>query len=165
MHSVTVGNKQKRERKVSNYSQKKSIKYSTPENILKNYPPLFHNDISIITNARQGLEIAAVFDFAMMSGKSQKEIAELIHTTAKTLQNYNSGSKRLPTLQSELLLKLYALYAKGLEIFDGAKNFNSWLQKSAFGLYNDVPNDLLHTSTGINLVMDELIRIEFGDLA
>jgi putative toxin-antitoxin system antitoxin component (TIGR02293 family) len=172
MPLVHEGNKQKikSERKTfSSSSKKKTIKsealFLSPDTILKKYRQFFIDDNSIITNAQKGVEISAVNDFALVSAKSQKEIAELIHTTAKTLQNYNSGSKRLPTLQSELLLKLYALYAKGLEIFDGAKNFNSWLQKSAFGLYNDVPNDLLHTSTGINLVMDELIRIEFGDLA
>ncbi|MEJ7678800.1 MAG: antitoxin Xre/MbcA/ParS toxin-binding domain-containing protein [Segetibacter sp.] len=100
-----------------------------------------------------------------MSGKSQKEIAQLIHTTAKTLQNYSAGLKRLPMLQSELLLKLFALYDKGLGVFEGVESFNGWLQKPAFGLYNDVPDTLLFTSTGINLVMDELIRIEYGDIA
>lgn len=171
MASADIENKQKRkrERKVVNHLQKKNIKpqtkHSSPEEILKNYRPLFQDNNSIITKAKNGVEIGAVSDFAMMSGKSQKEIAELIHTTAKTLQNYSAGSKRLPMLQSGLLLKLFALYDKGLGVFEGVESFNGWLQKPAFGLYNDVPNTLLLTSTGINLVMDELIRIEYGDLA
>ncbi len=133
--------------------------------ILNSYRPLFQDNKSIITNAQKGVEITSVTDFAIMSGKSQKEIARLIHTTAKTLQNYSAGSKKLPMLQSELLLKLFALYEKGLGVFEGVETFNGWLQKPAFGLYNDVPDTLLLTSTGINLVMDELIRIEYGDLA
>lgn len=171
MASADTENKQKRkrERQLSNSPQKKNIKprtkRSSPEEILKNYRPLFQDNNSIITRAKQGVEIVAVSDFAMMSGKSQKEIAELIHTTARTLQNYSAGSKRLPMLQSELLLKLFALYDKGLGIFDGVESFSGWLHAPAFGLYNEVPEKLLTTSTGINLVMDELIRIEYGDFA
>lgn len=171
MPPVDIENKQKKksERKAGNHLQEKNIKQRTKhfsaEDILKKYRPLFHDSNSIITNAQKGVDIAAVTDFAMMSGKSQKEIAELIHTTAKSLQNYSAGSKRLPILQSELLLKLFALYDKGLGVFEGVESFNGWMQKPAFGLYNDVPNTLLLTSTGINLVMDELIRIEYGDLA
>lgn len=144
---------------------KAETSYLSPDEVLKKYRKLFLDDNSIITNAQQGVEISAVADFALLSGKSQKEIAELIHTTAKTFQNYSTGLKRLPTLQSELLLKLYALYDKGLGIFDGVASFNDWLHSPAFGLYNQIPEILLTTSTGINLVMDELIRIEYGDLA
>ncbi len=171
MPSVDIENKQKKksERTVENHLQRKNLKsstkHSTPEDILKNYQLFFQNNNSIIKNAQQGVEITAVTDFALMSCKSQKEIAELIHTTAKTLQNYSNALKRLPTLQSELLLKLFALYHKGLEVFEDIESFNGWLRKPVFGLYNDVPDTLLLTSTGINLVMDELIRIEYGDLA
>lgn len=149
-------------------AKKKTIKAETshvsPEAVLKKYRKLFLDNNSIITNAHQGVEISAVADFALLSCKTQKEIAELIHITAKTLQNYSAGLKRLPTLQSELLLKLFALYDKGLGIFDGVASFNAWLHSPAFGLYNQIPEILLTTSTGINLVMDELIRIEYGDL-
>lgn len=136
---------------------------SSPEAILKAYCPLFDGNNKIIANAQNGLAISAVNDFIILSGKSQKEVAKLIHTTPKTLQNYTAGSKKLPTLQSELLLKLFALYNKGLGIFDGTKSFNSWLSAPAFGLYNHVPDTLLTTSTGINEVMNELIKIEYGD--
>jgi putative toxin-antitoxin system antitoxin component (TIGR02293 family) len=137
----------------------------TPKAILKNYRPLFVRNNNIIINAQKGLPISAVYDFSIVSLKSQKEIAGLIHTSAKTLQNYASGLKQLPTLQSELLLKLFALYEKGLEVFGEVESFNRWLRKPAFGLYNSIPDTLLTTMTGINEVMDELIRIEYGDLA
>ena len=144
---------------------KPEIRDLSPETILKKYRDCFMDNNHLIDKAKQGLDISAVYDFAILSGKSQKEIAELIHSTAKTVQNYRAVSKKLPTLQSELLLKLFALYDKGLGIFQDAESFNSWLQKPAFGLYNDIPYTLLFTATGINLVMDELIRIEYGDLA
>ncbi len=172
MASVQVEIKQKKKRyrqdadsvrKTRNL--KSENKPSSPEAILKNYFPFFENSNNIIAKAKQGLEISAVSDFAIVSGKSQKKIAELIHSTAKTLQNYRSVSKKLSTLQTEFLLKLFALYDKGLGIFDGVENFNGWLQSPAFGLYNAVPETLLPTSTGIHLVMDQLIRIEYGDFS
>ncbi len=144
-------------------SIKPAAKNSSTEDILKTYRPLFEENGDLIANAQNGLAVSAVNDFIILSGKSQKEVAELIHTTPKTLQNYASGAKKLPTIQSELLLKLFALYYKGLGIFDGAKSFNSWLSAPAFGLYNVVPDTLLTTSTGINEVIDELIKIEYGD--
>ena len=36
---------------------------------------------------------------------------------------------------------------------------------SAYGLGNQVPFTLMDTFTGISLIEEELIRIEFGDLA
>lgn len=160
----------KREKRVSKPLHKeKTIKSATrgssPAGILKAYRPLFEENSSIISNAQNGLPISAVSDFSLLSNKSQKEIAALIHTTPKTLQNYASSSKKLPTLQSELLLKLFALYGEGLEVFADVENFNDWLRKPAFGLYNEIPETLLSTSTGINEVVDELIRIQYGDLA
>ncbi len=133
--------------------------------IIKNYRKLFENNNQIVKNAHTGVLISAIADFSKVSDKSQKQIAGLIHTTTKTLQNYTISSKKLPTLQSELLLKLYALYDKGIEIFGSKEAFNKWLQKPAFGLYNQVPDSLLSTSTGINLLMDELTRIEYGEFA
>lgn len=151
--------------KARKYKSVHDIKHVLPGSILKNYRRLFENNNRIVESAHKGIAISAIADFGKLSDKSQKEIAALIHTTTKTLQNYSASSKKLPTLQTELLLKLYALYDKGIEVFGKKEAFNKWLQKPAFGLYNQVPDNLLSTSTGINLVMDELIRIEYGEFA
>ncbi len=166
---LTIKNKKKQRGSTSNKSPKGNstrpkIKDSV-KSILENYSKLFQDDNKLILNAHNGVEITAVEDFSIISSKNQKEIAQLIHITPKTLQNYQAAKKPLPTLQSELLLKLYALYYKGLQVFGEVESFNKWLGKPAFGLYNSVPKDLLSTSTGINLVKDELIRIEYGEFA
>ena len=166
---LTIKNKKKQRGSTSNKplkeKSKRVEKKKSAKSILENYYKLFHDDNELILNAHNGVEISAVEDLSIVSAKNQKEIAQLIHITPKTLQNYQSSRKRLPTLQSELLLKLYALYSRGLQVFSHIDSFNKWLAKPAFGLYNKVPNDLLSTSTGINLVKDELIRIEYGEFA
>ena len=57
------------------------------------------------------------------------------------------------------------LLKKGIEIFGTAKSFHMWLNIPSFGLGNQIPFNMMDTITGINLVEEELIRIEFGDLA
>ena len=73
--------------------------------------------------------------------------------------------KSLPVLQSEQLLKLYALYDKGIGVFGSADAFTRWLSKPSFGLAGDTPDNLLLTATGTKMVMDELSRIQYGDFA
>ena len=58
-----------------------------------------------------------------------------------------------------------ALYRKGIELFGSTAEFNKWLREPAYGLGKKVPRGLLGTMTGIGLVVDELSRIEYGDLA
>ncbi|MGQ1784092.1 MULTISPECIES: antitoxin Xre/MbcA/ParS toxin-binding domain-containing protein [unclassified Saccharicrinis] len=57
------------------------------------------------------------------------------------------------------------LFSKGFEVFGEKKNFLSWLYSKSIALGNIRPIDLLDNSFGINLVKDELIRIEHGILA
>jgi len=66
------------------------------------------------------------------------------------------------TIQS---LKCMNLLIKGTEVFGEIDAFTRWLKKPAYGLGDKVPLDLLNTITGIDLVVEELIRIEFGVLA
>ena len=63
------------------------------------------------------------------------------------------------------MLKLEALYKKGIEIFGNRDEFNSWLKEPEYGVGWQVPLELFSTSTGIDMVMEELIRIEFGATA
>ena len=50
-------------------------------------------------------------------------------------------------------------------MFGSIEEFNKWIAEPAFGLGNKTPQDLLDTITGIELVGEELTRIEYGDLA
>ena len=58
-----------------------------------------------------------------------------------------------------------ALFRTGETVFGSAEAFRRWMDKPAYGLGDQVPFELLHTSGGIDLVMDEVVRIAYGDLA
>jgi len=66
---------------------------------------------------------------------------------------------------NEQILKLEGLYKKGIELFESADEFNKWLKSESFGLGNTKPVNLLNSITGIDLVYEELVRIEFGATA
>ncbi len=115
--------------------------------------------------ARKGVAAEAFFDVAEASLLSQSLLADLVHTSLKTLQRYRKENKRLDPQSSQHLLKLLALYRQGAQVFGSIESFNCWLDKPAFGLGNQLPLQLLETSGGIDLVMEELLRISLRRLS
>lgn len=92
-------------------------------------------------------------------------LAELFEMTAKTLAKYKNEKLKLPTRHAELAVKLDMLYSLGSEIFGSTKEFNEWLKEKSYGLNDEKPIGMLNTVTGIDLVTEELRRIEFGATA
>ena len=137
---------------------------SEPE-IIYGYKPFYSDDISLLNRSKKGLSAKAALDFLSLSGFTQDEFQETFKTTVKTIQNHVTRELTLDAALSEKLLKSFALFDKGAEIFGSASNFHQWLNTPAYGLGNQMPFDLMDTITGIQLIEEELIRIEFGDLA
>jgi len=129
------------------------------------YQKFYKSDVSLIASAKAGISSHAISDIMEISGKTINEIASLLYVTPRTIRNYQNENKSLPVLQSEQLLKLYSLYDRGIDVFGSTDAFTRWLSKPAFGLASDTPNNLLLTSTGTKMVMDELSRIQHGDFA
>jgi len=134
-------------------------------NISGRYKKYFGDSVSLSQTARKGLKPAAVFDFISLSKLPNISIEHLLNKTIKTFNSYKTNETLLDATTSEKLLKLFALYDKGLLVFGSAAEFNAWLGEIATGLGGQVPETLLDTITGITLVTEELTRIEYGDLA
>lgn len=121
-----------------------------------------------------------ILNFSMNRGQSSQTFQELIaltklpikflaeqvfEITPKTFAKYRDEQLEMPSRLSELAFKLKHLYRAGLEVFGSAKVFNEWLQQESFGLGGRKPADVLNISTGIDLVFEEVKRIEFGATA
>lgn len=120
----------------------------------------------IVSTSRSGVSSLRFFGLADFTGLNREWLAtEFLGLSLKTLQRYAQEAKTLTPREGEAVLKLEALYKKGIEIFGNRDEFNSWLEQPAFGLGGQVPLELISMSTGIDLVMDELVRIEFGATA
>lgn len=129
------------------------------------YQILYANPISLLTSSKKGLDAKAAIDFISLSGFNQEQFQETFKTTIKTIQNYDRQELKLDASLSEKLLKSFALFEKGIEVFGFVVDFNNWLHQPAFGLGNQIPFEMMDTITGINLIEEELVRIAYGDLA
>ena len=129
------------------------------------YEKNFQHLQNIVLTAKNGVSARAFFDVAAVSGIEKNKLAGLLNVSLKSLNRYRQQNKKLSPGKSERVLKLMKLYRKGEEIFGDVEPFRRWLEKPAIGLGWMIPFELLQTSGGIDLIMEELIRIEFGDLA
>ena len=120
---------------------------------------------ALVMQARTGVPAKAAFAVANLLQLSVEELADLLHTTTKTLRTYRDANRRLAPTASEQVLKLLALGQQGSEVFGDATAFRRWLGKPAYGLDEQPPLALLQTSGGIDLVAEEVSRIAHGDFA
>jgi putative toxin-antitoxin system antitoxin component (TIGR02293 family) len=133
--------------------------------ILSKYGDLTGNDNAITLAAIKGVKSSLFSEVVTLTGFSRDLVAGWLDISNKTLLNYEKQSKRLNPASAELLLKIILLFEKGLKIFGERKPFKRWLEKPAYGLGGIIPLEMMHTSGGVDLVIDELTRIEYGDLA
>jgi hypothetical protein len=97
---------------------------------------------------------------------NSKTLAETVfEITPKTFASYLEEGKKIPKHMLEKGIKLEELYKKGIELFGSVIKFNEWMRKESFGLGLHIPLELIGTITGIEMIYDELIRIEFGATA
>ena len=140
-------------------------KKTQPRSILRAYEKHLDDRFWMVEEAAAGIPASALFDLIKITRLSKSFIASMLNLSTKTLDRYKKGEKRLNPASGEILLKLYSLFKKGEEIFGNPDEFQHWIEKPAYGLGYKIPKDLMHTPAGIDLIMDELTRIEFGNLA
>lgn len=123
------------------------------------------NSYLMVKKAQDGIPANAFFDMLSVSGLTKKELSGLLDISFKTVQRYQKENKKLNALNSEQLLKMISLYQKAEELFGSIDAFNRWLRKPAIGLGSQKPLRLMQTPGGIDLISEELSRIEHGILA
>lgn len=142
--------------KVSNHT--KNISF-------QNYEKVLYDPIALVLKAAEGLDVAVFEGLMQITTLKRYQLAAFINVTPKTIDNYRLKQRKLGRVESEQLLQILGLYKKGQEIFAESEMLNQWLKQPAIGLGGIIPFDLLYTPGGINLVMEELRRIEYGALA
>lgn len=130
------------------------------------YNKSIRGDYNIMINSKLGLSPQVFDDIVSISGISRTYLAEeIFDMSLKTIIRYQKDNKKFNPRTSEVALKLLNLFKKGIEVFGTSTSFKSWLNKPAYGLGDTHPLDMLNTITGIDLIEEELIRIEYGALA
>ena len=122
------------------------------------------NVSDFISCIREGVPKIAVDNLASITGFNGAEMAGILRTSDRNLRRYQPKEK-LNAEQSERIIELAKLYSRGEEIFGSLDAFKEWMSSSVLALGNKKPKDFLDTSLGIEMLMDELGRIEHGIFA
>lgn len=125
----------------------------------------YNSKMELVEFAHEGVKASVIERLADLLKISVKEATRFFHFSERSLRSYIKEDKLLDPDSSEKILKIFSLYLYGCEVFGNENNFINWIYKPSFGLRNKIPVDLLYSSDGIDLVHDELARIEHGDLA
>ena len=88
-------------------------------------------------------------------------MAEIMETTPKKLAAIKPGTV-MERSQSEKAVNIARLYSLGEEVFGSVEEFNKWMNGLVASLGKKRPKTYLDTGSGINLLMDELGRIQHG---
>ncbi|MEQ8476023.1 antitoxin Xre/MbcA/ParS toxin-binding domain-containing protein [Fulvivirga sp.] len=135
-----------------------------PQAIYSRYKSKLSDPATIVFSAQKGVS-AKIFDDVVKLFGNTDYMAEVVELTQKTINKYRAQNIKFSPIRSEIMLKLIALYQKGVSIFGNREAFISWLSKPSYGIGGHVPLDLVKTSDGIDLITDELDRIQYGDTA
>jgi len=133
--------------------------------VLYKYEAKNTSKLALITKAQNGLNADSFFELAEISGINKESLANFLNLSLKTFNRYSKENKKLNPVNSEQILKFFMLYNKGIEIFGTINSFNKWLHKPSYGLGSIKPYNFLCTISGIDLIYNELINIEFGDFS
>lgn len=133
--------------------------------IYKQYASYIQQEEQNMLAEPQAMYATSFNDMIAIANYDKDFAADLLDVSYKTVTRYQKEDKKFSPLQSEYILKTIVLFHKGVKVFGNTDSFNRWLDKPAYGLGNFIPRDVITTVTGINFVMDELNRIEHGDLA
>lgn len=122
------------------------------------------NDSDLITVIRAGIPRQVMDHLMEVAEISLTEMAEIVHTSDRTLRRYTPAQK-LSQEQSERMVELARLYSRGEHVLGSLPEFREWMNTRLLAFGDRRPKEYLDTSLGINMIMDELGRIEHGIFA
>lgn len=121
--------------------------------------------VELLKLSRRGITINLFEEIVKANPYSMKEWSKFLHLTERTIQRYKKEKRKFDSLQSERIIEIAKLQLKGKEVFGSSENFNEWMNSKIISLGKIRPVELLDSSFGIDILMDELGRIEHGVLA
>lgn len=131
-----------------------------------NYNSVDDRDVfSIIKAIKKGIRYKDFFSIAQNSPFTLTEWSGFLNISERTMQRYKKERKSFDADSSEKIIEITLLYNYGIEVFGNKEKFNNWLETKNLALGGITPKELLDNTFGINLLKDELTRIEYGVLA
>ena len=118
-----------------------------------------------IEYVEDGLSYKKFNEFVQESPFTQSDWANFLQISTRTFQRYKKDNRNFEPIYSERILQVMLLYFKGIEVFESKKSYYTWLNTESIALGGKKPISLLSSTFGINMLRDELTRIEHGVLS
>lgn len=122
-------------------------------------------EYNVIEQSESGVSINYLNKLSDKFDITTHDWSEIMGISTKSIQRYQQQENTLSAIQTEFVLKIEQLYLVGEEVFGSVQSFKQWMQKPAYGLGNKIPAKILTTISGINLVINQVMRIAHGVLA
>jgi putative toxin-antitoxin system antitoxin component (TIGR02293 family) len=123
------------------------------------------NILSLIEMVRQGIKFSNFTELVKLSPFNLAEWSDFLHLSERTMQRYKKEKATFGNIHSEKILQITLLFKYGVDVFGDKKKFNTWLETDNLALGQIKPKELLDNAFGIDMIKDELTRIEHGVLA
>ncbi len=123
------------------------------------------NVLSLIETSRNGVDLDTFDEITSEFPFNLSDWSRILHLSERTIQRYRKDKRKFDSIHTDRLLQIIILLNKGIEVFGNTDNFISWLNSLNIALGSIKPIELLDNSFGINMVTNELMKIEYGVLA
>ena len=117
--------------------------------------------MDLIELSKTGVSKNALAHLAKFMSFSVTQMAKFLPVTERTIQRYGPDA-HFNRVVSEQILQIAEVAAKGTEVFEDSKKFLAWMNHPSKALANNTPSSLLSSRFGIEMVLDELGRMEHG---
>ena len=119
---------------------------------------------SVVEEALAGFPYSKASSLVLNSIFSPVEWSRYLYISERTLHRYKTENKTFDPLHTDRIILLNRLVEFGIEVF-GAESLKIWLSTPSLAFGGKSPRDLLGTSFGIEMVKNEIGRIQHGVLA
>jgi uncharacterized protein (DUF2384 family) len=93
---------------------------------------------------------------------TQKDWSNILHLSERTLQRYAKDNGNFEGIYTDRILHIDELIKKGLETFTDVDAFYRWLKKEKHVLGETLNFESLYSTRGIQSLIDQLERIQWG---
>lgn len=117
--------------------------------------------LRLLEASDQGVSKGDLLRLADNLALSVPQMAELLPVSARTIQRYKRA-QRFDRVVSEQILHIAQAAARGAQVFGGRDRFLLWLKAPCAALGNRAPVTLMASRFGVEMILDELGRLEHG---
>ncbi len=114
--------------------------------------------LRIIDASKKGVSATQLKNLLQEIGLNLKELSDILPVSYSSLSKKKVFSPEV----SERIYALTILYRLGIDVFSDKDIFTGWLRKPNQAIGGSIPFDLLGSNLGMDIVRDELLRIEHG---